>query len=130
MHLTRFEIFKKSWLSSIICGVLLGSFFWFITSLGNWFYIVFGDSVAFFDVFVVLSIVGCYFGAGYVGWRISDKYYHGKAKRFKQHYIQYSIVSFLVLVAITFSPLAFLGLLWSLVAPYCTVRALASVKIV
>lgn len=128
MHLTRYEIFKKSWLWSVICGVVVGSVFWFITSLGSWFHSLFGDLVTFFDVFVVLSIVGCYFGAGYVGWRIADKYYSGKAKRFKSSYVRYSILSFLLLVAVTFSPLAFLGVLWSLVAPFCVLQALAHVK--
>lgn len=128
MYLTKYEIFKKSWFWSVICGVIVGSFFWFVTSLGDWFHSLFGELVTFFDVFVVLSIAGCYFGAGYVGWRIVDKYYPGKAKRFKKSYIRYSILSFLLLVAIAFSPLAFLGVLWSLVAPFCVLQALAHVK--
>jgi uncharacterized membrane protein len=129
MHLTKYEIFKKCWLWSVVCGIAVGSLFWFITSFGNWFYRVFGDKVAFFDVFVVLAIVGCYFGAGYIGWRIADKYYHNKADRFRKRYIQYSVLSFLLLVVIVYSPLSFLGILWSLVAPYCAVQALAFVKI-
>jgi hypothetical protein len=128
MHLTKFEIFKKCWLWSVICGVLVGSFFWFITSLGNWFHLLLGDTVAFFDVFVVLSIAGCYFGAGYVGLRMADKYYHA-GKHFKKRYIQYSVLSFLLLIVIAYSPLSFLGLLWSLVAPYCALQALRRVKI-
>lgn len=127
MHLTRFEIFKKCWLWSVISGIAFGSIFWFITSIGNWFHVVFGDTVAFYDVFVVICIIGCYFGAGYVGLRIADKYYH-RAARFKKRYIQYSVLSFLLLVAITFSPVAFLGLLWSLVAPYCALQALTNSK--
>lgn len=128
MHLTKSEIFKKSWIWSIICGLSVGSFFWFITSLGNWFSILVRDTVAFFDVFIVLSIAGCYFGAGYVGWRIADKYYHDKERRFIKRYVKYSILSFLLLVAIVYSPLAFLGLLWSLAAPYCVVQALAPIR--
>lgn len=128
MHLTKTEIFQKCWLWSIICGILVGSFFWFITSIGSWFYLLVGDYVAFFDVFIVLSIMGCYFGAGYVGWRIADRYYHHATRRFKKHYLQYSILSFLLLIVIAYSPLSFLGLLWSLVAPYCALLALTRIK--
>ena len=82
----------------------------------------------FFDLLIIFGIVGAYFGAGLVGWRIADKYYHAKEKQFRSRYIRYSLITFVALIAITYSPLSILGLLWSFVAPFCVVKALDFIK--
>lgn len=123
MHLSNKDIFKKSWLWSVICGIIVAILYWLIatiTPLFNWIY----DFIPFFDLLILFSLAGSYFGAGYVGWRIADKYYHDTEKRFVRRYVVYSILTFILLVAIAYSPLSILGLLWSLIAPFCVLQAL------
>ena len=79
--------------------------------------------VPFVDALVILSVAGCYFGAGYVGSRISAKYYNGEGK-FAKRYIKFSLLSFAVLVAVALSPLSFLMIAWSFIAPYCVLLTL------
>jgi hypothetical protein len=93
-------------------------------SIFHWIY----KRANFVDMLILFSIAGSYFGAGYVGWRIAEKYYNDHEKYFVKRYLRYSVVSFLLLVAITYSPLSFLGLLWSLAAPLCVLQALKYVK--
>jgi hypothetical protein len=76
------------------------------------------------DLLIILAIGGSYFGAGYVGARIAHKYHYDVEKRFVRRYTWYSIATFALLVAVTYSPLSFLGILWSLIAPYCVIKAL------
>lgn len=125
MHHTKSDIFWKCWLWSAIFGSLIAGVYAFISGIGpRW--LSAGD--LFFDLLIILGIAGAYFGAGLVGWRIADKYYHAREKQFIKRYIQYSLLTFLLLVAITYSPLSILGLLWSVVAPFCVIKALDSVK--
>jgi hypothetical protein len=124
MHLTKSDIFWKSWLWSVICGLLVASVFYFITDIiNNTFHFSYGG-VAFVDLLIILAIGGSYFGAGYVGARIAHKYHYDVEKRFVRRYTWYSLITFVLLVAVTYSPLSFLGILWSLIAPYCVIRAL------
>ncbi|HSD56023.1 MAG TPA: hypothetical protein VLA92_02620 [Candidatus Saccharimonadales bacterium] len=124
MHLTKSDIFWKSWLWSVICGLVVASVFYFVTGLINKMFRFSYGGVAFVDLLIILAIAGSYFGAGYVGSRIAHKYHYDVEKRFVRRYTWYSIVTFLLLVAVTYSPLSFLGILWSLVAPYCVIKAL------
>ena len=127
MHLTTKDIFWKCWLWSIIGGIIVALLFWIISGIGNVFRGANGGTI-FIDLLLGLSIVGSYLGAGVVGWRIADKYYHSGVAIFKKRYTQYSLVSFIVLIAVVYSPASFLALLWSFLAPYCVVRALGKTK--
>jgi len=98
-----------------------------LSGIGSFFHGANGGTI-FLDLLLGLSIAGSYFGAGFVGWRIVDKYYHSVAKRYIKRYLFYSILSFLLLVGIIFSPLSILALLWSFIAPGCVVLALKQVK--
>lgn len=124
MHHTKSDIFWKCWLWSAIFGIIMAALYAFISDIGpRW--MSAGD---FFGLLTIFGIIGAYFGAGLVGWRIADKYYHAYEKRFIKRYIQYSIITFMLLVAITYSPVSFLGLLWSVVAPLCVLRALSGAQ--
>lgn len=126
MYISKQEIFKKTWLWSVICGIVVATVSWLIMdiSIFHWIY----KLANFVDILILLSIAGSYFGAGYVGWRIAEKYYNDREKYFVKRYLRYSIASFMLLIAITYSPLSFLGLLWSLVAPLCVLQALKYVR--
>lgn len=82
----------------------------------------------FFDLLITLGVIGAYFGAGLVGWRVADKYFHAREKQFIRQYIRYSIATFILLIIIAYSPLSFLGLLWSFVAPFCVIKALDHIR--
>jgi hypothetical protein len=123
MYLTNKAIFWKCWLWSIIAGIIVAALFYFLGSITNIFHGPNGGTI-FIDLLLFLSIVGSYFGAGYVGWRIADKYYHSAAKKFIKRYVQFSVLSFIVLVAVIYSPLSILAILWSFIAPLCVVWAL------
>jgi hypothetical protein len=82
----------------------------------------------FFDILIGLSGFGSYFGAGFVGWRIADKYYFVYEKLFVRRYIRNSVLTFLLLIAVVFSPLSFLGLFWSFIPPFCVLWALNYTK--
>lgn len=121
MQHTKSDIFWKCWLWSAIFGAIVAGLYAFISDIGpRW--MSAGD--LFFDLLIIFGIFGAYFGAGLVGWRIADKYYHAHEKKFIGRYIKLSILTFALLVAITYSPLSFLGLLWSFVAPFCVLWAL------
>ncbi len=127
MKLTNRAIFWKCWLWSVISGVVVASLFWMICNIGNFFRGSEGGTI-FITILLILSIVGSYIGAGVVGWRITDKYYHSTVKPFLKRYTWYSIGSFILLVAVVYSPAAFLALLWSLLAPLCVVLAINRTK--
>jgi hypothetical protein len=125
MHLTKSEIFWKCWLWSTICGATVAIIVATVMSIApHWL----DGGGFFFELVMLFGIGGTYFGAGYVGWRIADKYKHDRENVFRKRYIQYSIVTFLLLVAVSYSPLAILGLLWSFIAPTCVLQALAYAK--
>lgn len=122
MQLSNTDIFKKAWLWSAICGAAIAMLYAFISGIGpRW--MSAGDY--FFDLLILLGVLGSYFGAGLIGHRITEKYYPSQLERFTKLYIRYSIITCIMLVALTFSPFSFLGLLWSLVPPFCVLRALA-----
>lgn len=127
MHLTKSEIFWKCWLWGSICGLAIAIVFWMITSIGNVFHWAYGGA-AFIDLLLLFSIGGFYFGSGYIGSRIADKYYHDR-EIFKKRYIRLSLITFVLLVVIAYSPLSFLALLWSFIAPFCTLKALDYLKL-
>lgn len=125
MHLRKSDIFWKTWWWSLVCGTAVATLFYAITSpfdLGT-----FGSQ--FFDTLIVLSIAGCYVGAGYVGWRIADKHRYDHDGLFIRRYRRYSILTLLVLVAVIFSPFSFLGICWSLVAPFGVLYALGDIQV-
>jgi signal transduction histidine kinase len=119
--MTKSDIFWKSWWWSAVSGASVGILFLIITSFPL-FDGVF-RRISFIDILVVLSVLGCYAGAGYVGSRIATKYFEGPG-RFAGRYIRFSLLSFVVLVAIALSPLSFLMILWSFIAPYCVLLTL------
>lgn len=123
MHLTKSDIFWKCWWWSLIFGAIVGLFFYAVTGLFNWDY----PGTTFIDLLISLSIIGCYVGAGYVGWRISIKYYH-VSQKFIKRYRQYSIITFILLIAVVYSPLSFLGVLWSFIPPFGVLQTLNYVK--
>jgi hypothetical protein len=127
MHLSKSDIFWKSWWWSLVCGTAAGIFFYLVTDFNGLFHWSYGGS-AFIDLLIIVSIAGCYFGAGYIGWRIADKYYQDTEKNYISHYRKYSLLTFLLLVAVAYSPLSFLEILWSLVAPFCVLLALSKVR--
>lgn len=122
MRISKSDIFWKSWWWSIVCGSAVAIAFLIITSIPvfDWIF----KKVSFVDVLVVFSIAGCYLGAGYVGSRVASKYYSDPQKRFKGRYVRFSILSFALLVALAFSPISFIMVLWSFIAPYCVILAL------
>ena len=124
MHLSASDIFWKSWWSAVIVGAATGITFYAITSFFDWHL----PGTSFVDVLIGLSIFGSYFGAGYVGWRIADKYYYGSEKKFAKYYRRFSLLTFVALVVIVFSPLSFLGLLWSLIPPWCVLQAIKHIE--
>ncbi len=127
MHLSKSDIFWKSWWWSIVCGAIVGIFFYTVTNINGLFHWPYGGAT-FIDLLILLSIAGSYLGAGYIGERIATKYYGDHERRYLYYYLRYSVVSFLALVAITYSPLSFLGLLWSFVAPTTVLLALGKVR--
>lgn len=127
MHLSKSDIFWKCWWWSLVCGAALGMVFYALTSFIPLFRWPYGGAT-FINLLITLSIAGSYFGAGYIGWRIADKYYGNPDNRFTIYYIRYSLITFVILVAVTYSPLSFLGLLWSLVAPASALIALGKVR--
>lgn len=125
MYLSKSDIFWKCWWWSLVCGTAIAILFYAVTSpfkLGS-----FGSQ--FFDVLIVLSIAGCYFGAGYVGWRIADKHRYDHDGSFIRRYRKYSIVSLIALMLVIFSPLSFLGVIWSLIPPFGVLYALGDVQV-
>lgn len=127
MHLTNKEIFWKCWLWSIISGIIVAALFWVLSGIGSLFRGENGGNV-FLDLLLSLSLFGSYFGAGFVGWRIVDKYYHSTTRRFVKRYILYSFITFVILVGVIYSPLSILALAWSLLAPWCVIMALNKTK--
>jgi hypothetical protein len=127
MYMTRKEIFLKCWFWSVITGVLVATIFWIVTDVGGFFHYAYGGAI-FIDLLVGLSVVGSYVGAGYIGWRIVDKHYHKSVKYFIKRYEKYSLLSFIILIAVIYSPLSILGFLWSVLAPYCVIAALSKTK--
>lgn len=124
MHHTKSDIFWKCWLWSAVIGCLAAGLYAIIANIGpHW---LSGD--IFFDLVIIFGVLGAYFGAGLVGWRIADKYYHAYERQFIKRYIKYSVLTFVLLVAITYSPLSIVGLLWSFVAPFCVLQALAPIQ--
>ncbi len=83
---------------------------------------------SFVDLLILFSIAGSYFGAGYVGWRIAVKYYYCYDNRYIKYYMRYSLLSFVLLIVIIYTPLSFLGLLWSVIAPLCVLQSLSKIK--
>ena len=128
VHLTQKEIFWKCWWWSIISGVVVAMLFWMLSGIGSLFRGDNGGNV-FLDLLLALSIFGSDFGAGFVGWRIVDKYYPNLARRFVRRYTMYCLGSFVLLVGVIFSPLSILALLWSFLAPYCVTLSLRNVKV-
>ena len=116
------DIFWKCWWWSATCGAGIGILLLIITTIP-----IFDPLfrlIPFFDTLVILSVAGCYAGAGYVGSRIAAKHYTDHHGRYVKRYAGFSILSAIVLVAIAFSPLSFLMILWSLIAPYCVLLTL------
>jgi hypothetical protein len=125
MYFSKSDIFWKCWWWSLLCGAAVAVLFYAVTSpfkLGS-----LGSQ--FFDILIVLSIAGCYFGAGYVGWRIADKHRYDHDGSFVRRYRKYSIVTLLALMAVLFSSLSFLGVFWSLIPPFGVLYALGDVKV-
>lgn len=122
--MTKSDIFWKCWWWAAVAGAGAAIFFLLLTAIP-----IFSGVfrvVPFVDTLVILSVIGCYFGAGYVGSRIAAKYYGGEGK-YARRYIRLSVISFALLVAVAFSPLSFLMVLWSFIAPLCallTINAL------
>lgn len=109
----------------MLCGATVAVLFYAITSpfkLG-----VFGSQ--FFDSLIVLSIAGCYFGAGYVGWRIADKHRYDHDGLFIRRYRKYSLITLVILVAIIYSPLSFMGIFWSFLPAFGVLYALGDVQV-
>lgn len=127
MHLSKSDIFWKCWWWSIICGAIIGITFYAVTNIDGLFHWPYGGA-AFVNLLILLSVGGSYMGAGYVGERIASKYYGDHERRYLASYSRYSIISFVALVAVAYSPLSFLGLLWSFVAPTCVLIALSKVR--
>ncbi len=127
MHLSNKDIFWKCWLWSVIGGIAVALLFWMASSIGNLFRGTEGGTI-FIDLLLGLSIVGSYFGAGVVGWRIADKYYHAGVPLFLKRYAWYSCLSFVLLIGVVYSPASFLSLLWSFLAPLCIIGALSKAK--
>lgn len=127
MRPTKSDIFWKCWWWSAVCGTVVAIFFYTITNIDGLFHWSYGGAT-FINLLVLLSFTGCYFGAGYVGWRFAEKYYYDPADSYLKRYIRYSILTFLLLVAVAYSPLSFLGVLWSLVAPGCVLLTLSHLK--
>ncbi len=127
MHLSKSDIFWKSWWWSLVCGAALGIAFYAATSIVPLFHWSYGGAT-FVDLLIIMCIAGSYFGAGYIGWRIADKYYGNPGNRYTTAYLKYSAITFAILVAVTYSPVSFLGLLWSVVAPASVLLALNKVR--
>ena len=124
MHHTKSDIFWKSWLWAAIFGCVAAGLYAFISNIGpHW--LNGGD---FIDLLIILGVFGSYFGAGLVGWRIADKYYHAQEKVFIKRYIRFGVLTFILLVGIAYSPLSILGLLWSLIPPFCVLQALEPIR--
>lgn len=123
--MTKSDIFWKCWWWSATFGAGTGILLLIITAVPifDWLFKV----VPFFDALVVLSVIGCYVGAGYVGSRIATKHYTNHQGRYAKRYAGFGVLSFALLVGIAFSPLSFLMILWSFVAPYCVVLALRGI---
>lgn len=121
MYHTKSDIFWKCWLWSAIFGSVIAGLYAFISGIGpHWL----SAGGLFFDLLIIFGIMGAYFGAGLVGWRIADKYFHTYEKQFIRRYAKYSLITFVLLVGITYSPVSILGLLWSFVAPFGVLWAL------
>ncbi|HKR81489.1 MAG TPA: hypothetical protein VJR27_00620 [Candidatus Saccharimonadales bacterium] len=127
MHLTNKDIFWRSWQWSLISGIIAATLFWLVSGIGNLFHGPNGGNI-FLDLLISFSIAGGYFGGGLIAWRIADKYYTASASQIKKRYTWFSIFSFLVLVAVVYSPLSFLAMLWSFLAPLCVLWALSKFK--
>lgn len=125
MHHTKSDIFWKCWLWSAIFGIISAGVFYILSDISR---SVINVGDYFFDFLIIFGIIGAYFGAGLVGWRIADKYFHAYEKLFVKRYVRFSILTFILLVAIAYSPLSILGLLWSFVAPFCVLQALKPFK--
>lgn len=120
--MTKSDIFWKCWWWSAVSGAGVAILFLIITAIP-----VFSGLfrvLPFVDSLVILSVVGCYFGAGYVGSRIAAKYYSNSHGRYVRRYVRFSVISLVILVALAFSPLSFLMILWSFIAPYCVLLTL------
>ena len=120
--MTKSDIFWKCWWWSASCGAGIAVLFLIVTAIPifDWLF----KLVSFVDVLVILSVLGCYLGAGYVGSRIAAKYYNDHEGRYAKRFTRFSLISFAVLVAVALSPLSFLMVLWSFIAPYCVILTL------
>ena len=127
MPFTDKEIFWKCWLWSLISGTIVAVLFWILSGIGNLFHGPYGGTI-FVDLLLVLSIAGSYAGAGYVGWRLVNKYHPSKLLLYRKAYVKYSLISFVILAIIVYSPLSILALLWSFIAPYCVLLALSVIR--
>lgn len=123
MRHTRHEIFWKCWIWSMIGGILFATLFWIFSGIGNSFHLNFGGSIFLYLLFGI-SVVGSYFGAGLVGWRLTDRYYHQSVRYFIKHYEWYSMLSLVILAAVIYSPIPFLAFLWCVLAPFCVLISL------
>ncbi len=127
MNFTRKEIFWKCWIWSMAIGILLATVFWIASSIIGFFNQEIG-AAAFLYLLFGFSIIGSYIGAGFVGWRITDKYHHHFVKQFIKRYEAYSLASLIILAGIILSPMPYLGLLWSVLAPFCVLAALSKLS--
>jgi len=125
---TRKDIFLKCWLWSVVGGCIVAAIFYLLADITNVFHYIPDGGTVFIDLLMGLGIIGSYVCAGYIGWRIVDKYYHAATHGFLKRYRKYSIISFLALVVIIYTPLSLVGFLWSIIAPYCVLIALSRSK--
>lgn len=127
MYHTTKDVFWKCWLWSIICSAVLVCIFWAICDLFNILHGKLGNTI-FVDLLLGLSFIGSYVGAGFVGWRIVDNYYHDAVKRYLSRYKLYSVIGLILLIGIMYSPFPALALFWSILAPFCVVLAISDAK--
>lgn len=125
---TRKDIFFKCWLWSVVGGLIVAAIFYTLADLTNAFHHIAHGGTIFIDLLMGLGIVGSYASAGYIGWRIVDKYYHGTVTIFLKRYKIYSAISLLLLVGLIYSPFSPLGFLWSVLAPCCVLLSLSTSK--
>ncbi|MGD0283983.1 MAG: hypothetical protein ABSB12_00060 [Candidatus Saccharimonadales bacterium] len=107
----------------MISGILFATLFWVFSGIGNSFHLDIGGSIFLYLLFGI-SVVGTYFGAGIVGWRLTDRYYHPSVKYFIKRYELYSALSLAILAVVIYSPIPFLAFLWCILAPFCVLMAL------
>ncbi|HUD81497.1 MAG TPA: hypothetical protein VMR08_02650 [Patescibacteria group bacterium] len=125
MKLSRFELFMKFWLWSVIGSAVVVAGFWMVTDFIHVFQNL-NSLSEYTDILLGISVLGNVLGAGLVLWRVVDKYYHPSLNKILRRYglLSVPVIVAAVLILLVNSPLSYLIIVWSLASSYAALKSM------